>query len=42
MENGTGLGLAIVYQYVVENRGDINVESKIGEGTTMHVSFPGE
>lgn len=37
---GTGLGLAISYKLVEENQGIIKVESKVGEGTSVKVSFP--
>jgi PAS domain S-box-containing protein len=34
---GTGLGLAVVYGIVTQNGGFLDVESKIGEGTTFSV-----
>jgi signal transduction histidine kinase/ActR/RegA family two-component response regulator len=37
---GTGLGLAAVYGMVHQNQGWIEVESKVGRGTTFHVYFP--
>jgi two-component system NtrC family sensor kinase len=37
---GTGLGLAISYGIVTEHDGDINIESKEGEGTTVRVRLP--
>ncbi|WP_036480475.1 HAMP domain-containing sensor histidine kinase [Myxosarcina sp. GI1] len=37
---GTGLGLSIVKQCVDLHQGKINVESKLGEGTTFTISFP--
>ena len=37
---GSGLGLAIVRAIVLRNRGDISVESVVGQGTTFTVSFP--
>jgi two-component system, sporulation sensor kinase E len=37
---GSGLGLTIVYKIVKEHLGDIEVSSKIGEGTTFTLSFP--
>ena len=37
---GSGLGLAIVRTIVQRNRGDIQVRSTFGEGTTFTVTFP--
>ena len=37
---GSGLGLAIVRAIVQRNRGEIRVESKLGQGTVFTVSFP--
>ena len=37
---GTGMGLAIVYTIVKEYYGSIEVESKMGEGTTVHIYLP--
>lgn len=37
---GSGLGLAIVSTIVRRNRGDIQVSSTVGQGTTFTVSFP--
>jgi len=37
---GTGLGLAVVYQIIEGHRGDISVESRLGEGTRFHMRLP--
>lgn len=37
---GSGLGLSIVKTIVDRNRGEIQVESIVGKGTTFSVSFP--
>jgi len=37
---GSGLGLSIVRTIVQRNRGDIQVHSVLGQGTTFTVSFP--
>jgi PAS domain S-box-containing protein len=37
---GTGLGLATVYGIVNQHRGWLDVESKVGTGTTFRVFFP--
>jgi two-component system, sporulation sensor kinase E len=37
---GTGLGLTIVFKIVKEHFGDISVESRVGEGTTVTLAFP--
>jgi CheY-like chemotaxis protein len=38
-ERGTGLGLAMVYGMVQRHSGDIAIESQVGKGTTMRLSF---
>lgn len=37
---GTGLGLYIVYNEVLKSGGEINVNSKIGKGTTFDILIP--
>ncbi|MGH0054151.1 MAG: two-component system sensor histidine kinase NtrB [Sphaerochaetaceae bacterium] len=37
---GTGLGLTVVYKILKEHRGDITVQSKLGEGTVFTITFP--
>ncbi|MGD1854475.1 MAG: ATP-binding protein [Leptolyngbyaceae cyanobacterium] len=37
---GTGLGLSIVKQFVDFQQGDIQVKSRLGEGTTFKISLP--
>ena len=37
---GTGLGLAIVKHIVERHRGQLDIQSRIGEGTRISVSFP--
>jgi two-component system NtrC family sensor kinase len=37
---GTGLGLSITYGIVERHDGSINIESRLGEGTTFTVAIP--
>lgn len=39
-ERGTGLGLAMVYGIMQRHSGDIEIDSKVGAGTTIRLMFP--
>jgi signal transduction histidine kinase len=39
---GTGLGMNIAYNIIQKHKGDIQVESRVGEGTTFILSLPVE
>lgn len=39
-QGGTGLGLAAAKKIVSEMRGQIRIESVVGEGTTFHITLP--
>ena len=38
--DGTGLGLAICYKIIHAHHGDINVDSKLGDGATFTITLP--
>lgn len=40
--SGTGLGLAIVHKIMESHGGEIHMESTVGKGTTVTLSFPVE
>lgn len=37
---GTGLGLSMAYSIISKHKGDINVKSKVGEGTAFTIRLP--
>jgi signal transduction histidine kinase len=37
--HGTGLGLALVKRVVETHRGELQINSKLGKGTTISVAF---
>lgn len=39
-EQGTGMGLAVVYRIIKEHKGEIRVESKLGQGTKFIIWLP--
>ena len=39
-ESGTGLGMSQVYGFVMQSKGDVNISSTIGEGTSIAMYFP--
>jgi two-component system, sporulation sensor kinase E len=39
-DRGTGLGLMVSYKIIEEHNGKIEVESKVGQGTTFHIYLP--
>jgi two-component system cell cycle sensor histidine kinase/response regulator CckA len=40
VEKGTGLGLSVVHGIVIEHEASIDVQSTVGEGTTIVIRFP--
>lgn len=38
--NGTGLGLSVCRRIIEEHKGSFNINSKVGEGTTVEISLP--
>ena len=40
MGSGTGLGLSVVYGVVTQAGGTVQVESALGQGTTMRIALP--
>ena len=39
-ERGTGLGLAMVFGMIQRHGGELEIDSELGHGTTMRLSFP--
>ena len=39
-EHGTGLGLSMVYGIIQRHRGELQIESELGRGTTFVISLP--
>jgi signal transduction histidine kinase len=39
-EKGTGFGLIIVNEFINNNNGNLNIQSKVGEGTTFIIELP--
>ena len=40
-KGGTGLGLAISAEIIKQHHGTIDIESNVGEGTTVRINLPG-
>jgi PAS domain S-box-containing protein len=41
-DKGTGLGLAICRRIIEEHHGTINIESEVGQGTTVRITLPAQ
>ncbi len=39
---GTGLGLAVSHRILMAHRGLMNIESKLGQGTQVHLRLPAD
>jgi signal transduction histidine kinase/ligand-binding sensor domain-containing protein len=39
-ETGTGLGLILCKEFMLKNKGDINIDSETGSGTTVEIILP--
>jgi signal transduction histidine kinase len=37
---GTGLGLTVSHGIIYEQGGVVDVDSRLGQGTTFHITFP--
>ena len=38
--SGTGLGLTVAHGIIAEHGGSVEIDSRVGEGTTVHLVFP--
>lgn len=39
MESGTGLGIMLAKEFLIKNNGELDIQSKVGKGTTVKISF---
>jgi signal transduction histidine kinase len=39
-DEGTGLGLSFIFQVITAHNGDVDVESRIGEGAKFTIKLP--
>jgi signal transduction histidine kinase len=39
-QKGTGLGMLTIFKIIENHDGNIEIESEVGKGTTIHVSLP--